>query len=56
LSDDFLKLLVEHRIRIFDGLQKFIKDDIGFGRKRGREGFARFHAPSFEDLVDVEFL
>ena len=56
LSDDFLKLLVEHRIRIFDRLQKFIEDDIGFGRKRGGERFAGFHAPSFEDLVDVEFL
>ena len=42
MSDDFLKLLVEHRIRILDRLQKFIKDDIGFGRKGGRKGFAGF--------------
>ena len=55
LSDDFLKLLVKHRIRILDRLQEFIKDDIGFGRKGGRKG-SGFHAPSFEDLVDVEFL
>ena len=49
LSDNFLKLLVKHRIRIFNRLQKFIKDDIGFSRKGGRKGFAGFHAPSFED-------
>jgi hypothetical protein len=28
----------KHRIRIFNRLQKFIKDDIGFGRKGGRKG------------------
>ena len=42
LSDDFLKLLVKHRIRILDRLQEFTEDDIGFGRKGGRKGFAGF--------------
>jgi hypothetical protein len=46
LSDDFLKLLVKHRIRILDRLQEFIKDDIGFGRKGGRKGFTSFSPPA----------
>ncbi len=41
-------MLVKYRINILDRLQKFIKDDIGFGRKGRRKRFAGFHAPSFE--------
>jgi hypothetical protein len=47
LTDDFLKLFVENRVRILDGLEEFVKHDNGFGRKRGWKRLARFHAPAF---------
>jgi hypothetical protein len=53
LTDDFLKLFVEKRVRILDGLEEVVKNDIGFGRKRGGKRFAGFHAPAFENLVNV---
>jgi hypothetical protein len=56
LTDDFLKLFVENRVRIFDGLEEFVKNDIGFGRKGGGKRFAGLHAPAFENLVNVELL
>jgi hypothetical protein len=28
LTDDLLKLFVENRVRIFDGLEEFVKNDI----------------------------
>ena len=45
LTDDFLKLFVENRVRILDGLVEFVKNDIGFGRKRGEE-VCRIPCPS----------
>ena len=49
-------MFVENRVRILDGLEEFVKNDIGFGRKGGRKRFAGFHAPAFENLVNIEFL
>ena len=56
LTDDFLKLFVESRVRILDGLEEFVKHDIGFGWKWNGQRFAGFHARAFQDLVDVEIL
>jgi hypothetical protein len=56
LTDDFLKLFVQNRVRILDGLEDFVKHNIGFGRKWDGKRFARFHAPAFQNLVDVELL
>jgi hypothetical protein len=56
LTDDFLKLFVESRVRILDGLEEFVKHDIGFGWKWNGQRFAGFYAPAFQDLVDVELL
>jgi hypothetical protein len=33
LTDDFLKLFVQSWIRLLNGLEKFVKHNIGFGRK-----------------------
>jgi len=47
-------LFVEKRVRIeIHGLEEFVKNDIGFGRKGGGKRFAGFHAPAFENLVNV---
>jgi hypothetical protein len=46
LTDDFLKLFVENRVRIFDGLEEFVKDDIGFWPERGWEEVCRTPCPS----------
>ena len=56
LTDDFLKLFVESRVRILDGLEEFVTHNIGFGRKWNGKRFAGFHAPAFQNLVDVELL
>ena len=55
LTDDFLKLFVEDRVRILDELEQFVNYDIGFGRKWNGKRFAGFHALAFENLV-VDFL
>ena len=42
LTDDFLKLFVESRVRILDGLEEFVKHDIGFGWKWNGQRFSGF--------------
>jgi hypothetical protein len=47
------KLFVESRVRILDGLEEFVKQNGGFGWKRGGKRFVVFHAPAFENLVNI---
>ena len=44
------------RIEIVDGRRELVDDNVSFGREGCRERIAGFHAPTLQDLVDVELL
>ena len=56
LADKLLVLFVDDSIWIGDGLTQLFNDFVSFGWEGSGEGVAVFHAPSFEDLFDVEVL
>ena len=56
LADEFLKLLDDLRIGIVDGFGELFEDGVGFGREGSREGIASLHAPTLQNLVNVELL
>ena len=56
LADEFLKLLDDLWIGIVDGPGELFDDSVGFGREGCREGIASLHAPTLQNLVNVELL
>jgi hypothetical protein len=56
LADEFLKLLDDLWIEIVDRLGELFDDSVGLGGEGCREGIAIFHAPTLQNLVNIELL